>query len=145
MRESLGSTHTPHDACAPAENFCGMIYAIGCCVKHNCRGARGTANKQVDIGLDETSELNFLLLVPWVRVSAARSHAHQIVFKSRRSSRPSKLAVEPVHSQPFSASHSREQGKIQGISKVSGRLAALRSAETAIPRQFIRAVLPEYS
>jgi hypothetical protein len=49
------------------------------------------------------------------------------------------VAVEPVRSQPFSASNSREQGKIQGIYGVSGLLAAVRSPETAIPRQFLLA------
>jgi hypothetical protein len=50
-----------------------------------------------------------------------------------------RVAVEPVRSQPFSASNSQEQGKIQGIYGVSGRRAVVRSAGTAIPRQFIRA------
>ena len=53
---------------------------------------REWSNKFVCLGLDETSQLNFLLLAPWVTVSAARSHAHHRVFKSRRSSCPSKLA-----------------------------------------------------
>jgi hypothetical protein len=53
---------------------------------------RERPNKHVDLGLDETSQVNFLLLAPWVKVSAARSNAHHRVFKSRRSSCPRKLA-----------------------------------------------------
>ena len=49
---------------------------------------------------------------------------------------PDWLAVEPVSSQSVSVCNSLEQGKIQGISGVSGRLAAVRLTETAIPRQF---------
>jgi hypothetical protein len=49
------------------------------------------------------------------------------------------LAVEPVCSQPFSASNSREQGKIQGKSGVSRRLAGVRSSGMPIPCQFLRA------
>lgn len=49
------------------------------------------------------------------------------------------MAVEPVSSQPVSVWNSLEQGKIQGISRVAGRRAAVRSAGTAIPHQFIRA------
>jgi hypothetical protein len=45
------------------------------------------------------------------------------------------VAVGPVCSQLVSARNSREQGKIQGIYRVSGRRAVVQSAETAIPRQ----------
>jgi hypothetical protein len=50
-----------------------------------------------------------------------------------------RVAVEPVRSQPFSASNSQEQGKIQGIYGEPGLHAAVRLAEMAIPRQFLRA------
>jgi hypothetical protein len=49
------------------------------------------------------------------------------------------LAVGPVSSQPVSVWNSLEQGKIQGISGMSGRRAAVRSAQMAIRSQFLDA------
>lgn len=49
------------------------------------------------------------------------------------------VAVGPVCSQLVSARNSREQGKIQGMYRVSGRRAVVQSDETAIPRQFLLA------
>ena len=52
---------------------------------------------------------------------------------------PDWLAVEPVLRQPVSVWNSLEQGKIQGISEMTGHRAAVHSAGSAIPHQFIRA------
>jgi hypothetical protein len=52
---------------------------------------------------------------------------------------PDWLAVEPVSRQPVSVWNSLEQGKIQGISEMTGHRAAVQSAGRAIPHQFIRA------
>ena len=49
---------------------------------------------------------------------------------------PDWLAVEPVSRQPVSVWNSLEQGKIQGISGMTGHRAAVHSAGSAIPRQF---------
>ena len=46
------------------------------------------------------------------------------------------MAVEPVSRQPVSVWNSLEQGKIQGISEMTGHRAAVQSAGSAIPRQF---------
>jgi len=50
---------------------------------------------------------------------------------------PDWLAVESVSRQPVSVWNSLEQGKIQGISEMTGHRAAVQSAGRAIPHQFI--------
>jgi len=49
---------------------------------------------------------------------------------------PDSVAVEPVSRQPVSVWNSLEQGKIQGISEMTGHRTAVQSAGRAIPRQF---------